>query len=155
MKIILYYCIKEDLTLKNSDLLTPAQLAYKLGYSMISNIINEYENNFDEEGYKEHFYKNLEVYNNKLFNSRDEFLKNLLEMKYIQIFFELNELKIIYELSNDINNNINQTNKNYSNYSNNSNNLTSHNILYSISLSIIDWNILIQIVYLKKIKRNL
>ena len=144
VKIILYYCIKEDLALKNSDLLTPAQLAYKLGYSMISNIINEYENNFDEEGYKEHFYKNLEVYNNKLFNSRDEFLKNLMEMKYKQIFFELNELKIIYELSNDINNNnINQTNKNYSNYTNNNNNLNEDNILYRISLYKIDWNIII------------
>jgi hypothetical protein len=110
---------------------------------MISNIINEYENNFDEEGYKEHFYKNLEVYNNKLFNLRDEFLKNLMEMKYKQIFFELNELKIIYELSNDINNNINQTNKNYSNYTNNNNNLNEDNILYRISLYKIDWNIII------------
>ena len=133
LKIILYYCTNEDLALKNNDLLTPAQLADKFGFSTMSNIINEYQNNFDEEGYKEHFYKNLEIYNNKLNNLRDELLKNLIEMKYKEIFFELNELKIIYELSNDINNN---------NISNN-NNFDEDNILYRISLYKINWNIII------------
>ena len=67
-----------------------------------------------------------------------------MEMKYIQIFFELNKLKIIYELRNDINNNINQTNKNYNIYtSRNSNNLNEDNILFRISLYKIDLNIII------------
>ena len=75
VKIILHYCIKENLTLKNNDLLTPVQLANNFGYSVISNIINEYKNNFDEEEYKEHYYINLDVYKNKLLYLRDEILK--------------------------------------------------------------------------------
>lgn len=141
VKIILYYCSKDDLNEKNSDLLTPAQLASKLGLSLISNIINEYQNNFEEEGYKEHFFKNVEVYKNKLSNLRDDLLSNLNQMKYKQIFFELKELKIIYELSND-NNNINQTNKNNNNNSNN-NTMTEDIVFYKISLFKIEWNIII------------
>ena len=139
VKIILYYCSKDELNEKNSDLLTPAQLASKLGLSIISNIINEYQNNFEEEEYKEHFFKNIEVYKNKLSNLRDDLLSNLNQMKYKQIFFELKELKIIYELSND-NININQTNKN----NNNSNYaMTEDIVFYKISLFKIEWNIII------------
>ena len=138
IKIILFYCTKEDLALKNSDSLTPAQLANKLGLSMINNIINEYQNNFDEEGYKEHFYKNNEIYLNKINNLRDDLLNNLNEMKYKRILFELKELKIIYEMSND--NNINQANKNNNN---NSSIITEDNLFYKISLYKIEWNIII------------
>ena len=141
VKIILYYCSKDDLNEKNSDLLTPAQLASKLGLSLISNIINEYQNNFEEEEYKEHFFKNIEVYKNKLSNLRDDLLSNLNQMKYRQIFFELKELKIIYELSSD-NFNINQTNKNNNN-SNNNNSMTEDIVFYKISLLKIEWNIII------------
>ena len=142
VKIILYYCSKEDLNSKNSDLLTPAQLANKLGLSIISNIINEYQNNFEEEEYKEHFYKNIDIYKNKMCNLRDDLLSNLNEMKYKQIFFELKELKIIYELSND-NFNINQANKNNNNNSNNNNIMTEDIVFYKISLFKIEWNIII------------
>ena len=61
-------------------------------------------------------------------------------MKYKQIFFELKELKIIYELSND-NTNINQTNKNNNNNSNNA--MTEDIVFYKISLFKIEWNIII------------
>ena len=140
VKIILYYSTKEDLTLKNGDSLTPAQLASKLGLSMISNIINEYQNNFEEEEYKEHFYKNYEIYKNKISNLRDDLLNDLHEMKFKQILFELKEFKIIYEMSND-NININQTNKNNNN--NNNNIITEDNLFYKISLFKIEWNIII------------
>ena len=42
LKIILYYCSINELNMKNCDNLTPAQLAYKLGYLAISNIIIEF-----------------------------------------------------------------------------------------------------------------
>ena len=132
VKIILYFCSEEDLSFKNSDSFTPIQLANKLGLSTISNVINEYQNNFKEEGYKEHFYKNYEIYKNKTYNLRDDLLNNLMEFKYKEILFELKELKIIYELSND--NNINQVNKN--------NNINEDNLFYLISLYKIEWNII-------------
>ena len=129
VKIMLYYCTEEDLNMKNNDSLTPAQLANKLGLYTINNIINEYQNNFKEKEYKKHFYKNLEIYNNKIINLKEDLLTGLNNMKYKEILFELKELKIIYEISND-NNNINQTNKN------------EENILYKLSLYKIEWNII-------------
>ena len=63
LKIILYYSNYNDLNEKNSDLLTPAQLAYKMGYTSMSNLILEYQENFQDEIYKEYFFKNLEHYN--------------------------------------------------------------------------------------------
>ena len=132
VKIILYYCSKDELAMKNNDGLTPAQLAFKLGLSVINSIINEYHNNFTEEKYKEHFFKNSEVYENKLYNLKEDFLVNFSNFKYKEILFELKEFKIIYQICND-NNNIIQTNKNND----------EENILYKISLYKIEWNILV------------
>ena len=129
VKIMLYYCNEEDLTMKNDDSITPAQLANKLCLYTINNIINEYQNNFKEKEYKKHFYKNSEIFKNKIINLKEDLLTNFNNMKYKEILFELKELKIIYEISND-NNNINQTNKN------------EENILYRISLYKLEWNII-------------
>ena len=133
VKIILYYCSEEELNKKNNDSLTPSQLANKLGLLTISTIINEYQNNYKEEGYKEHFYKNYETYFNKINNSRDNYLINIMENKYREVLFELKEFKLIYEMSND--NGINQTNKNNSI-------INEDNLLYKLSLYKIEWNII-------------
>ena len=138
VKIILYYCSKEDLSMKNNDGLTPAQLASTLGFSMFNSIITEYQNNFDEEKYKEHFYKNNEIYENKLNNSTEDFLANFTNFKYKEVLFELKELKIIYQISNDNNNTIQTNNKN-----NNNDEITNEeNLLFNISLYKIEWNII-------------
>ena len=125
VKIILYYCSEEDLLMKNNDLLTPSQLANKIGFCTMAYIINEYQNNYKEKEYKEHYYKNFEIYNNKISNLKGDLLNNIIERKYKEIYFELTELKIIYEMSNDIaNNNID-------------------NILYKLGLFKIKWNIIL------------
>jgi len=110
LKILLYYCSIDDLNMKNSDTLTPAQLAYKLGYITMSNIIIEYQNNFNEEEYKDHFYSSMELYKKKISNLPNNLLINFKNYKYKQLLYELNELKIISNnLSKD---DLNSTNNN-------------------------------------------
>ena len=125
LKILLYYCSINDLNMKNCDNLTPAQLAYKLGDVAISNLIIEYQNNFNEEGYKEHFYSNLEIYEKKINNLPDDLLIQFNNYKYKQLLYELNELKIIDNLIND-------------------NNLEKEEvIIYKISHLKLEWNIIL------------
>ena len=95
LKIILYYSNYNDLNEKNSDLLTPAQLAYKMGYTSMSNLILEYQENFQDEIYKEYFFKNLEHYNK---SSNVNYITNINNNKFKQIIYELKEMKIINNL---------------------------------------------------------
>ncbi len=95
LKIILYYSNYNDLNEKNSDLLTPAQLAYKMGYTSMSNLIFEYQENFQDEIYKEYFFKNLEHYNK---SSNVNYITNINNNKFKQIIYELKEMKIINNL---------------------------------------------------------
>ena len=95
LKIILYYSNYNDLNEKNSDMLTPAQLAYKMGYTSMSNLILEYQENFQDEIYKEYFFKNLEHYNK---SSNVNNITNLNNNKFKQIIYELKEMKIINNL---------------------------------------------------------
>ena len=95
LKIILYYSNYNDLNEKNSDLLTPAQLAYKMGYISMSNLILEYQENFQDEIYKEYFFKNLEHYNK---SSNVNYITNINNNKFKQIVYELKEMKIINNL---------------------------------------------------------
>ena len=130
LKIILYYCTNEELNMKNSEMLTPSQLAYKNGYITMSNIIIEYQKNFNEEEYKEHFYSNMEIYENKILNLSKDLIINFTNYKYKELLYELNELKIINHLSSDdlnSNNDIEQDN----------------DILFTISYLKLEWNILL------------
>ena len=95
LKIILYYSNYNDLNEKNSDLLTPAQLAYKMGYTSMSNLILEYQENFQDEIYKEYFFKNLEHYNK---SSNVNYITNINNNKFKRIIYELKEMKIINNL---------------------------------------------------------
>ena len=95
LKIILYYSNYNDLNEKNSDMLTPAQLAYKMGYTSMSNLILEYQENFQDEIYKEYYFKNLEHYNK---SNNVNYITNLNNNKYKQIIYELKEMKIINNL---------------------------------------------------------
>ena len=95
LKIILYYSNYNDLNEKNSDMLTPAQLAYKMGYTSMSNLILEYQENFQDEIYKEYFFKNLEHYNK---SSNVNYITNINNNKFKQIVYELKEMKIINNL---------------------------------------------------------
>jgi hypothetical protein len=105
---MLYYCNINDLVSKNIDNLTPAQLAYKLGYTTMSNIITEYQNNFNEECYKENFLLDIENYSKKNieesnYNDNSDFsidlLINFIKCKFKKLLCELNMLKIINYLS--------------------------------------------------------
>ena len=106
LKIMLYHCNVNDLVSKNIDNLTPAQLAYKLGYTTISNIITEYQNNFNEECYKNNFRLDFEKYAEKNINDNgdsdndnSDFSIDLLisfkDCKFKHLLCELNMLKII------------------------------------------------------------
>ena len=101
LKILLYYCSLEELNKENCDGLTPAQLAFKLGFVTMSNIIIEYQNNFNVEEYKEHFYSVLEIYEKKVNNLSNDLLINFSNYKYKQVLYELNELKIISNIPSD------------------------------------------------------
>ena len=131
VKILLYYCSLEELNMKNCDMLTPAQLAYKMGYMALSNLIIEYQNNFNEEGYKEHFFSTLEVYEKKINNLPKDLLINFQNHNYRQLLYELKELLIINSLVDD---NSNQTSNNIEN---------EDEIIYKISSLKIEWNILL------------
>ena len=96
LKIMLYYSDFNDLNAKNADMLTPAQLAYKMGYGSMSNLIMEYQENFQNEIYKEYFFKNLEHYNK---TSNVNYITNLNNNKFKEIIYELKEMKIINNLS--------------------------------------------------------
>ena len=130
LKILLYYCGNEELNMENSDNLTPSQLAFKLGYVAISNIIIEYQNNFNVEGYKDHFYSTMEEYEKKIKNLSNDLLINFMNHKYKEIFYELNELKIINNLVND-------------NSPSNNNIEKEEEIIYKISYLKLEWNIII------------
>ena len=95
LKIMLYYSDYNDLNQKNVDMLTPAQLAYKMGYISMSNIILEYQENCNDEFYKEYFFKSIEYYDR---TSCIDFLKNFKNYKFKQILYGLKELKIINNL---------------------------------------------------------
>ena len=108
LKIMLYYSNINDLVSKNIDNLTPAQLAYKLGYTTLSNIITEYQNNFNEECYKDNLRSDFENYFNK--NTEDSYdidnsdfsidlLINFKNCKFKHLLCELNMLKINNYLS--------------------------------------------------------
>ena len=129
LKVLLYYCSIEELNSENCDNLTPAQLAFKLGYTTISNIIIEYQNNFNVEGYKDHFYSTFEVYEKKQTNLLNDLLINFKNHKYKEVFYELNELKIINNLVSD-------------NLFSNNNNLEDE-IIYKISYLKLEWNIIL------------
>lgn len=104
LKIILYYCSADELNMKNNEMLTPSQLAYKKGYITMSNFIIEYQKNFNEEEYKEHFYTNLEVYEKKtenLNNLNNDLLTSFENYKFKQLLYELIGLRIINNMSRD------------------------------------------------------
>ena len=85
-------------------MLTPSQLAYKKGYITMSNFIIEYQKNFNEEEYKEHFYTNLEVYEKKtenLNNLNNDLLTSYENYKFKQLLYELIGLRIINNMSRD------------------------------------------------------
>ena len=123
LKIMLYYSDYNDLNATNSDMLTPAQLAYKMGYVSMSNLILEYQENFQDEIYKEYFFKNLEHYNK---SSNVNYITNLNNNKFKIIIYELKEMKIINNLSDTT-----YLNK------------TEEDLDYKISNMKIDWNIIL------------
>ena len=125
LKIMLYYSEYNDLIAKNSDNLTPAQLAYKMGYFGMSNIINEYQDNFQDDIYKEYFFKNLENYDK---SNSVNFLVNYSNYKFKYILHELKEMKII--------NNINISDNSFINKN-------EEDLNYKISNIKIDWNLLL------------
>ena len=104
LKIILYYCSADELNMKNNEMLTPSQLAYKKGYITMSNFIIEYQKNFNEEECKEHFYTNLEVYEKKtenLNNLNNDLLTSFENYEFKQLLYELIGLRIINNMSRD------------------------------------------------------
>ena len=101
LKIILYHCSADELNMNNNEMLTPSQLAYKKGYITMSNFIIEYQKNFNEEEYKEHFYSNLEVHEKKTQHLINDLLISFINYKFKQLFYELNELRIINNMSRD------------------------------------------------------
>ena len=125
LKILLNYSEFNDLTAKNDDMLTPAQLAYKLGYYSMSNIINEYRDNFQDELYKEYFFKNLEHYDK---SNNIHFLVNFTNYKFKHLLYELNEMKIINNLSISDSSYINKNEE---------------DLNYKISNIKMDWNLLL------------
>ena len=125
LKIMLYYSDYNELSAKNSDNLTPAQLAYKIGYSSMSNIITEYHENFHDEIYKEYFFKNLENYDK---SSSVDFLVNFRNNKFKNLIYELKEMKII--------NNLCISDSSYIN-------TNEEDINYKITNIKIDWNFLL------------
>ena len=125
LKIMLYYSDYNDLIAKNNDMLTPAQLAYKMGYIGMSNLIIEYQENFQDETYKEYFFKNIEHYNK---SSNVDFLKNLNNNKLKDMLFEMKEIKIINSLC--------ITDSSYTNKN-------GEDLDYKMSNIKIDWNLLV------------
>ena len=124
LKILLYYSDYNDLIAKNADSLTPIQLANKLGYYNMSNIINQYQENFQDEIYKDYFFNNLEHYDK---SNNVNFLVNFSEYKFKHLLYELKEMKII--------NNICISNSSYIK--------NEEDFDYKISNIKIDWNLLL------------
>ena len=131
LKILLYYCTFEELNMQNNDGLTPAQLAIKLGFFTMSNVIIEYQNNYNIEGYKAHFYSNIEIFEKKINNLQNDLLINFNKHKYKEVLYELNELKIInnFVCENSI--------------SNNSYLEKEEELIYKISYLKLEWNIIL------------
>ena len=131
LKILLYYCYFEELNMENFDGFTPAQLAFKLGFYTMSNIITEYQNNFNIDEYKAHFYSNMEIFEKKINNLQNDLLINFKKKKYNQVFYELSELKIINNIVCD---NVISTNKFLE---------KEEELIYKISCLKLEWNILL------------
>ena len=131
LKIVLYYCSYDELNMKNNEMLTPSEFAYKNGYITMSNIIIEYQNNFNEKEYKEHFYSNMEIYLKKILCLSNDLLVNFENYKLKELLYELKELKIINNLSSDV--------------SNSNNNILSEDedLFFKISYFKLEWNILL------------
>ena len=125
LKIMLYYSEYNELSAKNVDNLTPAQLAYKLGYFSMGNIITEYHDNFHDQIYREYFFKNLENYDK---SSNVDFLVNFRNNKFKSLFYELKEMKIINNLCISDSSYINKNEE---------------DLNYKISNIKIDWNFLL------------
>ena len=125
LKIMLYYSEYNELSAKNVDNLTPAQLAYKLGYFGMSNIITEYHDNFHDQIYREYFFKNLENYDK---SSNVDFLVNFRNNKFKSLFYELKGMKIINNLCISDSTYINKNEE---------------DLNYKISNIKIDWNFLL------------
>ena len=134
LKIVLYYCSIDDLNMKNCDMLTPAQLAYKLGFIIMSNLIIECHNNFIEERFKEHFYSSQDVFENSVKNLSNYLLLNFQNYNYEEVLCELNELKIINSLCKD---DLNQNNNNIINME------KEEDLLFKISYIKLEWNIIL------------
>ena len=136
LKIILYHCVKEDLNYKNIDSYTPSQLANKLGYKFMSNIIIEYQKYFNEAGYKNHFNLNekiLEKKAKKYINCSIDLLESFTENNFKSLYYELKELKLAQ-------NSILDDNENENNGGGGEN---KEKYCLKISILKIDWNILL------------
>ena len=139
LKIILYYCSIEDLNTKNIDSLTPSLLASKLGYRLMNSIINEYQKNFNEESYKDHFYLDEDIWNkkkNSYNNISIDLLVSFQNGKYKSLYYELKEYKLIQSIMLEEN-------------SGGGENKEKEEIHIKISLIKIEWNIL-----LTELKKN-
>ena len=134
LKIVLYYCSIDDLNMKNCDVLTPAQLAYKLGFNIMSNLIIECHNNFIEERFKEHFYSSQDVFEHSEKNMSNYLLVNFQNYNYEEVLYELNELKIINSLCKD---DLNQNDNNIINAE------KEEDLLFKISNIKLEWNIIL------------
>jgi hypothetical protein len=138
LKIMLCVCDINDLISKNTDMLTPAQLAYKLGYITLSNIIAEFQNHYDGDMYKDIFLHDIENFkkekneNNENSDNKDntfsiDLLENYTKYKFKRLLYQLKLFKIINHLSiEDLNGND-----------------TEEDLLYKKSYIIIEWNIII------------
>ena len=146
LKIMLLYCDINDLSSKNLDMLTPAQLAYKLGYITISNIITEYQNNYNEDDYKGILRLDIENYKkekneiNKITDNKDntfsiDLLEDYNEYKFKQLLYQLRHLKIINHLSIE-------------DFSNDD----EDDLLYKKSYIKIEWNIIMTKIKLNQIE---
>ena len=89
----------------------------------MSNLILEYQENFQDEIYKEYFFKNLEHYNK---SSNVNYITNINNNKFKQIVYELKEMKIINNLCD-----------------NSYLNKTEEELDFKISSIKIDWNLLL------------
>ena len=112
LKIMLCHCDINDLASKNTDMLTPAQLAYKLGFITLSNIITEFQNNYNEDTYKDIFLFEIEKYisnlkenseNNESSDNIDntfsiDLLVNYNNYKFKILLYQLKYFKIINHL---------------------------------------------------------
>ena len=149
LKIMLCLCDINDLASKNTEMLTPALLAYKLGYITLSNIITEFQNNYNGGIYKDIFLRDIENFkkekneNNEYSDNKDntlsiDLLENYTKYKFKLLLSQLKLLKIINHLSiEDLNEND-----------------AEEDLLYKKSYIKIDWNIIMTKMKLNQIERE-